>query len=86
VCIIGSGFVGMAVGTGLSSYGINVVFYDLDDSRIQQLRKANVKATSNLKSAVKDFQVSFICVPTPNKNGSIDLSATKSAVVDLASP
>ena len=53
MCIIGSGFVGMAVGTGLSSYGINVVFYDLDDSRIQQiLQTTTTKVVDKQPAAV----------------------------------
>ena len=84
ICIIGSGAVGTAAGTGFKELGSEVVFYDVDRARIQTLSDLNLDATTDLDLAVRSSDFSFICVPTPTKNGTIDLGFVKSASEAIA--
>lgn len=77
--IIGCGKVGSAVGVGFEQLGNYVIFYDIDESKVEQLGKAGRKATSDLRYAISNSSVSFVCVPTPS-HGCIDLSQVTSAV------
>lgn len=66
--IIGRGFVGTAVASGLghaTGYDANIRIFDVDPS----------KSTHTLSETVNESEIIFISVPTPaNKDGSIDLS------------
>ena len=80
VTIIGSGYVGEACGKLMDSLGNIVSFYDLTDK--PHLKK---KFTTNLALAIKDAELIFVCVPTPQTNlGEIDLDIIKSVCTDLA--
>lgn len=74
ISIIGSGFVGQTVGKGFSKLGYEVIFYDIDKVKIKKLREFGYKSTLNLEDAIKNSELSFICVPTPTKNGKMDPS------------
>jgi UDPglucose 6-dehydrogenase len=83
ISIIGSGQIGTAVGIGFEQLGNKVVFYDVQENRLQQLKQLGHRATSELKHAVDESSVTFVCVPTPSPD-SIDLSYIISAVTDIA--
>lgn len=84
VSVLGSGTVGLNIGKGLQEIGNNVVFYDTDPEKVHQLLSLSLDATSDMQYAVLNSQVSFICVPTPNASGKIDLSYLKSVGKKLA--
>jgi UDPglucose 6-dehydrogenase len=73
VGIVGSGFVGTAVGSGFARLGYRVIFYDVVDKGLPNF-------TRDLGYLVENSDVSFICVPTPTKRGGIDLSYLREAV------
>jgi UDPglucose 6-dehydrogenase len=82
--IIGSGVVGQTTGKGFVEVENNVTFYDIDENKIETLKKEGFQATTNLEIIVKNSDVIFLCVPTPTKNGKIDLSYVKSVIRDIA--
>jgi len=64
---------------GFEQLGNYVIFYDIDERKVEDLEKAGHKATSDLEYAINNSFVSFVCVPTPFR-GCIDLSQVTSAV------
>jgi len=82
--MLGSGVVGMSVGSGLSQINHKVIFYDIDHNRIEVLRSHGLNATDDINAAVLSSRVSFICVPTPTVRRQIDLSYIKSVSRKLA--
>jgi len=74
ISIIGSGWVGGNVGRGLQKIGHDVLFYDVSEDKIRDLKDTGFNATNDLNEAVKDTEISFLCVPTPSKKDGIDLS------------
>lgn len=84
ISIIGSGTVGIAVGRGLKELGNKVMFYDIDEKRVQELRNLGFQATADLDHAVRESNISFLCVPTPTWKNKIDLRHVKSATESLA--
>lgn len=81
ICIIGSGTVGQATGKGLLLKGFNVTFIDTDTQKVESLRSGGYKAflPSQIVDGQFNFDVSFLTVPTPNKEDRIDLSFLTSA-------
>ena len=96
ITVIGTGYVGLVSGAGLSDFGNQVVCADIDESKIRLLNAGkipifepglkevvdrNVKSkrlsfTTDVSKAVRDAEVIFIGVGTPEgKNGEADLSA-----------
>ena len=78
ISIIGSGYVGTTVGCGFVNLGHEVIFYDIDISKINQLKK-KYNATNNLIYAITNSDISFLCVPTPY-DGKFDYSYILNAV------
>ncbi len=95
ITVIGTGYVGLVSGAGLSDFGNQVVCADIDESKIRLLKtgkipifepglkevvKRNVKSgrlsfTTDVSKAIRDSEVIFIGVGTPEgKNGEADLS------------
>lgn len=72
ISIIGSGWVGTAVGRGFIELGHEVIFYDVVDKDLPNF-------TRDLRHAVENSEVSFICVPTPTTREGIDLSYVEEA-------
>ena len=68
ISIIGSGVVGTLIGTGFEKLGYEVVFYDVNSKRVEELKKRH-KATTDLEYAIKNTSASFVCVPTPYTTG-----------------
>ena len=85
ISVLGSGVVGASIGKGLIDLGNSVAFYDVKDEPVKILRGRGYSATTSLDEAVKDSDLSFICVPTPTRRGGIDLKYIKSVVCDLSS-
>ena len=67
ISIIGSGVVGKTMGFGFERLGHEVIFYDIDENVVKELSREH-KATKDL-TAIKDTDISFICVPTPYIGG-----------------
>jgi UDPglucose 6-dehydrogenase len=79
ISIIGSGWVGTAIGKGLIELGNEVIFYDIADKNLP-----NFTFTKDINHAIGNSNVSFICVPTPTReNGEIDLSYIKEAAKNI---
>jgi len=71
ISIIGNGFVGNAINQGLNSY-FDVKVFDIDPK----------KSTHSLREC-SSTNIVFICVPTPSKNGSFDMSHVEDVVSKL---
>jgi UDPglucose 6-dehydrogenase len=84
ISILGSGIVGITVGRGFKELGNEVIFFDIDETKIMQLRNMGLNATTDLDHVLRSSEISFLCVPTPTKEGKIDLSFIKSATENLA--
>ncbi len=84
ISIIGSGFVGTAVGRGFRKLGHKVIFYDTNPNRLRELSGMGLNTVLNLKDAILSSSISFICVPTPTSQGKIDLRYVKVASEELA--
>jgi len=76
ISIIGSGFVGMALGRGLIELGNEVIFYDVVDKDLPNF-------TKDLNHAIENSNISFICVPTPTTPEGIDLSYIKEVAKNI---
>jgi len=76
ISIIGSGFVGIAIGKGLVGLGNEVVFYDVADKDLPNF-------TKDISYAIENSDVSFISVPTPTISKGIDLSYIKEATKSM---
>ena len=72
ISIIGSGWVGTAIGKGFAGMGYEVMFYDIVSKNLPNF-------TKDIDYAIKNSNVSFICVPTPTASDGIDLSYIKEA-------
>ena len=76
ISIIGSGFVGTALGRGLIELGNEVIFYDVVDKDLPNF-------TKDLNHAIENSNISFICVPTPTTPEGIDLSYIKEVAKNI---
>ncbi len=76
ISIIGSGWVGTAIGKGLAELGNEVIFHDIVDKDLPNF-------TKDINYAIENSDVSFICVPTPTTSDGIDLSYIKEASKDI---
>ncbi|MCK4240423.1 MAG: UDP-glucose/GDP-mannose dehydrogenase family protein [Candidatus Atribacteria bacterium] len=72
ISVIGSGWVGTAVGKGVADLGNEVIFYDVADKDLSNF-------TRNINYAIEHSDVSFVCVPTPTAPEGIDLSYVREA-------
>ncbi len=72
ISIIGSGWVGTAIGKGFTEIGYEVIFYDVVDKDLPNF-------TKDINYAIENSDVLFICVPTPTTTEGIDLSYVKEA-------
>jgi len=79
ISIIGSGWVGTIVGKGFKELDNDVIFVDINEEKVNQLKKEGYEATTDTDFAVKNTDISFISVPTPTSSGKIDLKYIKSA-------
>ncbi|NMX21049.1 hypothetical protein C5S30_01130 [ANME-1 cluster archaeon GoMg4] len=72
ISIIGSGWVGTAIGRGFAGMGYEAMFHDVVDKDLPNF-------TTDINYAIENSNVSFICVPTPTASDGIDLSYIKEA-------
>ena len=105
ITFIGTGYVGLVSGAGISDFGHKVICADISKEKIctlnngkipiyepglNDLVKKNVDAgrlsfTSNIENSIKDSDIIFIAVGTPESNdGSADISAVKSVAILIA--
>ncbi|MCW3128624.1 MAG: nucleotide sugar dehydrogenase [Methanophagales archaeon] len=77
ISIIGSGFVGQAIGKGFLRLRNRVIFYDIVDKDLPNF-------TKDINYAIENSDISFICVPTPTTPEGIDLSYIKEATMNIA--
>ena len=66
--------VGQATGMGLAFHGNDILFHDVDKKKLRILRKKGYDATGKVLEAVRNSDIVFVCVPTPNVDNQIDLS------------
>jgi len=83
VSIIGAGTVGKATGIGLSKYDHELIFYDIDQQKLEMLAKQGYKVTKNLE-AIRGCDIHMICVPTSTVNNEPSLALLESAVKEVA--
>jgi len=83
VSIIGAGIVGEATGIGLHKYDHEVIFYDIDQQKLEMLAKQGYRVAKELK-AIRGCDIHMICVPTPSVNNEPDLTPLESAVKEVA--
>lgn len=82
ISIIGSGYVGETVGRGFNALGNEVIFYDINNEVLDKL-KPEFNVSLDLDFTLQNSSISFVCVPTPYKNG-FDSKYIKSALMDLS--
>lgn len=86
ICIVGAGYVGKAVGSGLQQKGHKIFYIELAKRTIDILKKENqeVYSPQEVKKTWIDSDITFFCTQTPNRNGRPDLRYLKAAVIDAA--
>jgi UDPglucose 6-dehydrogenase len=82
--ILGSGTVGSTVGKGLLKLRNRVIFYDISEEKVKELRRGGLDATCDLAYVIENSQIAFVCVPTPVENGKIDLTHIEAITKGLA--
>ncbi len=81
--IIGSGVVGYATGKAFVTTGNNVTFFDVTEETLRRIENEGYNVARTL-DVLKDVDIFFVSVPTPDKEGEIDLSYIRTAVTDLS--
>lgn len=81
ITIIGAGVIGSATGKGFNKLGHDVTFYDISNTALSRLNAEGFVTKNNLIEAMKESDISFVCVNTPTLNsGYQDLSQVESVV------
>jgi len=102
ISIFGTGYVGSVTGICLAEWGHQVIFNDIDRSKLDmiekghppvyepgmgdllQKNKGHIVTKDSLVQAVRQSELSFICVGTPsNVDGSIDLTYIEQVCSDI---
>ena len=105
ISIIGSGYVGLVSGAGLSEFGNHVTCLDIDKSKINKLKKLKIPIfepgleniinknmrkgllsfSSDISKSIKDSEIIFIAVGTPqNHDGSANTEFVESVAETIA--
>jgi len=105
ISIIGSGYVGLVSGAGLSEFGNHVTCVDIDKTKIDNLKKLKIPIyepgldnlisknmkkgllnfSSNISKSIKNSEIIFIAVGTPQSNdGSADVRYVESVAKTIA--
>jgi UDPglucose 6-dehydrogenase len=74
LAIIGSGVVGQATGKGFSKLGHSIVFVDINQNVMNKLSSQGYKVCHINEIQNIHCDATIICLPTPSKKGTIDLS------------
>lgn len=83
ISIIGSGVVGQKIGFGLKESGHQVIFHDINSKVIEDLRANDMEATLDIKEAISNSDITFVCIPTPTNENGIDLTYVESVSKDI---
>ncbi|MFC1925252.1 NAD(P)-binding domain-containing protein [Chloroflexota bacterium] len=83
VSIVGSGTVGQATGKGLSKYNHEIVFYDIDQQKLELLAGQGYKVANNI-GAIRGCDIHIICVPTSTVDDEPSLAFLEAAVKEVA--
>jgi len=83
IVIIGSGVVGYATGRAFVTTGNNVTFFDVVEKTLSRIENEGYRVARAF-DALKDADIFFIAVPTPDKEGEIDLSYIRKVITDLS--
>ena len=67
ILVVGAGVVGRTTGIGFSELGHNVIFHDIVEERMLELKEKGFKTASNIRDAISQSDFSFVCVDTPNR-------------------
>ncbi len=81
--IIGSGVVGYATGKAFATIGNDVTFFDVVETTLNRIENEGYKIVRTL-DGLQNVDIFFITVPTPDKEGEIDLSYIRTAVTNLS--
>lgn len=89
ISVIGAGYVGLVTGACLAKLGNDVAFIDSDEERIDAIKKgecpicekglkdilrtSQLDARSDIASAIKTSEISFVCVGTDSGDGSYSI-------------
>ena len=105
ICVVGTGYVGLVVGTCLADQGFRVTCVDRDEEKIAMLdagripiyepgleeilrrssREGRLVFTTDSASAIKESDIVFIAVGTPQaENGAADLGAVMAVAEEIA--
>jgi len=105
ISIIGSGYVGLVSGAGLSEFGNHVTCVDIDKIKIANLKKLKIPIyepgldnlirknmkkgllnfSSNISKSIKNSEIIFIAVGTPQSNdGSADIRYVESVAKTIS--
>jgi len=82
ITIVGSGIVGQSTGKVLKMLENDIIFYDIDSKRLDELEKNGYNVIRQLQ--IKGSEFVFICVPTPEKNGKLDTSIIEKTLLELS--
>ena len=83
IIIIGSGVVGYATGRAFITLGNNVTFFDVVETTLSRIENEGYKVARTLDT-LKEADIFFIIVPTPEKEEEIELSYIRKAIIDLS--
>ncbi len=84
IAVVGSGVVGTATGSGFQSKGNRVVFCDVVPERLVLLRARGFHAVPAAELG-PDHDAYFISVPSPTREGRVDLSCVEAAARTVGS-
>lgn len=85
ISIVGPGVVGYSLGRVLVKKGFDVHFFGGNSEKQENIKKeGHVIFDKNEKlNGEYNYDITFLTVPTPTKNGKIDLTAMKSAATNM---
>lgn len=91
--VAGVGYVGSTVAAGMVEMGHDVNLFDIDEDVIKSIQAGNpdvpegadVLTSDNVSASVApdillDTDIVFLCVPTPNKDGELDVAAVEALI------
>ena len=74
LAVVGSGVVGQATGLGFVAHSRNVLFHDINETKLLNLNIKGHETTASVEEAVQNSEIVFVCVPTPTVGKKVDLS------------